>query len=129
MSYFWVAIGGSLGAIFRFSLGNLINNLQSKSSIFSFPYSTLSINFIGSFLIGIVYIVLLKQEGISDLYRQLLMIGFLGSFTTFSTFSLDSIVLMQEARWGASLSYIALSLLSCICATYIGMMLTKYIYS
>ena len=117
----WVGIGGALGAMPRFSLATAIFKWVGKA----YPYGTLSVNLIGSFAIGMAYIWLVEKELGGDAQRHLIMVGFLGAFTTFSTFSLESLTLLQQGRTLAFLSYIALSLIGCMLATALGMILTK----
>lgn len=117
----WVGLGGSLGAMSRFLLANAIFKWMDKP----YPFGTLSVNLIGSFAIGVAYIWLVEHEFGGDAHRHLMMVGFLGAFTTFSTFSLESLTLIQQGRLGAALSYIALSLAGCMLATALGMILTK----
>ena len=117
----WVGLGGSLGAMSRFLLANAIFKWMDKP----YPFGTLSVNLIGSFAIGVAYIWLVEHEFGGDAHRHLMMVGFLGAFTTFSTFSLESLTLIQQGRFGAALSYIALSLAGCMLATALGMILTK----
>jgi len=90
-----------------------------------FPYGTLSVNLLGSFAIGVAYIWLVEHNFGGDQYRQLAMVGFLGAFTTFSTFSLESISLLQQARYEAFFAYVGISLLGCLAATAAGMWLSK----
>lgn len=117
----WVGLGGFLGAISRFLTANAIFKWMDKP----YPFGTLSVNLIGSFLIGVAFIWLVKHEFGGDAHRHLFMVGFLGAFTTFSTFSLESLTLIQQGRLGAALSYIGISLVGCILATALGMILTK----
>ncbi len=117
----WVALGGALGAVARFSLATAIFKWLGKA----YPYGTLSVNLIGSFAIGMAYIWLVEHEFGGDSSRHLVMVGFLGAFTTFSTFSLEALTLLQQGRITAFLTYIALSLIGCMLATALGMILTK----
>lgn len=124
VSLFWVGLGGALGAIGRFSLGSVVIKWLGKG----YPYGTLGVNLIGSFAMGMAYVWLVQNNtlgGVSDTHRQLIMVGFLGAFTTFSTFSLESIALLQQGRTVAFFTYIALSLIGCLLATALGMILTK----
>lgn len=123
-SLLWIGLGGALGAMGRFSLGSAIFKWLGKD----YPYGTLAVNLIGSFAIGMAYVWLVENNTIgagSDTQRQFIMVGFLGAFTTFSTFSLESIALLQQGRTTAFFTYIALSLIGCLLATALGMILTK----
>ena len=117
----WIGLGGALGAISRYLAATAVFKWMDKP----FPYGTLSVNLIGSFAIGIAYVWLVEHQWGGDHHKQLAMIGFLGAFTTFSTFSLESIALIQQARWIAAAGYIGLSLFGCLLATLAGMWIAK----
>lgn len=92
--YAFVAIGGACGASFRFYISQLILNSLGKG----FPFATLAVNISGSLIMGTLY-GLIEQSVIEvSVYRTLIGIGFLGAFTTFSTFSLDTLLLMQQGE-------------------------------
>ncbi|WP_221795499.1 fluoride efflux transporter CrcB [Oceanobacter mangrovi] len=121
MAIIWIGIGGALGAIMRYLTASTVFRMMGQA----FPYGTLSVNLIGSFVIGIAYVVLVQQQWGSEHYKQLAMVGFLGAFTTFSTFSLESIALMQQERWVAFGTYVLVSVLGCFAATGLGMALAN----
>jgi CrcB protein len=119
-----VGLGGALGAMSRFGLSSVMIKWLGKVH----PYGTLSVNLIGSFAIGIAYIWLVENNttGVNgEAHKHLIMVGFLGAFTTFSTFSLESLTLLQQGRTMAFITYIALSIFGCLLATALGMILTK----
>jgi len=87
-----IAIGGALGAVARFSLGNVINGLVGTQ----FPYGILLVNVLGSLLIGVFFELLVEDRLFPPVYRSVIIVGFLGAFTTFSTFSI---------RYGGNLYY------------------------
>ena len=89
-----VALGGAIGAVSRHGLAHLF-----PPSIDSFPWATWSANIIGSVLIGICYVLIVEKGLLADHWRPLLMVGFLGALTTFSTFSLDVVILWQNSHW------------------------------
>lgn len=117
----WIGIGGALGAVSRFIVADAVFKWMDKP----YPYGTLTVNMAGSFAIGMAYVWLVKHEFGGDVHRHLLMVGFLGAFTTFSTFSLESLTLLQQGRFIAAFSYIGISLAGCMLATALGMLLTK----
>lgn len=123
MTLIWIAMGGALGAVSRYLVGLAVMQWMAKP----FPYGTLSVNLIGSLAIGIAYVLLVQNQWGSGHYKALAMVGFLGAFTTFSTFSLDSIGLIQQERWLAFLSYVGVSLLGCLSATAVGIWLGQWI--
>ncbi|MCB1647451.1 MAG: fluoride efflux transporter CrcB [Pseudomonadales bacterium] len=118
-----IAIGGALGAVARFTLGNQINHLTG----IEFPYSTLLVNIIGSFLIGIAFVFLVEKALWGAVWRSALMVGFLGAFTTFSTFSMQALGLLEEGRLMAAGGYIGSSVVVCILAVYAGMALARHV--
>ena len=119
-----IAVGGALGALSRYWTAGLVSRLFERS----FPYGTLAVNIIGSFLIGIGYILIVDRLQVASEWHAVLMIGFIGAFTTFSTFSLETVSMMQEGRLTAALIYIFSSVLVCLLATTAGMLLAKQIF-
>ena len=119
--FIYVAGGGALGASLRFFV-------QSSSKLYfpNFPVGTLIVNIIGSFLIGLLANYLNSKE-ISELfYKYFIIIGLLGSFTTFSAFSIETIELFKEGRILLSLIYIFLSFVLTISAAFLGLSLNKF---
>lgn len=109
-----VAVGGALGSIARFLAVRLIDARWDGD----FPSGTLAVNIVGSLVIGMV-------AGLTDRpwVQQLVMVGVLGGFTTFSSFSLQSIRLLQNERWGLASVYIVLSVACCLIGTVAGLRL------
>jgi fluoride exporter len=95
-----VAVGGALGALGRYGIGVLAVRAWGAA----LPVGTWVINLSGSFLIGLVVPVFLAKVGLSDGLRLAVLVGFLGSFTTFSTFSLDTLALLETGRPGWALA-------------------------
>ncbi|MFT5258432.1 MAG: CrcB protein [Saprospiraceae bacterium] len=118
-----VALGGALGSMGRFMLGAAIN----KSSTSLIPLGTLSVNVIGSFIIGLVWIVLESRGGDVQFHRHFLMVGLLGGFTTFSAFSLETIQFVQHSQWLAAVGNMAANLIACVVAVAIGIAVGKMI--
>ena len=116
-----VATGGAVGAVLRFILTNLSKNLFTSSI-----YGTFSVNILGSFLIGYLitsdYVKNLSQ----DFVKFFLIIGLLGSFTTFSTFSYEVINLINSKKMLISFLYIFISIFLCILFAYLGMIINKF---
>lgn len=127
MNFLWVALGGSLGALSRFWLSGTITNLASEHlpERSYFPFGTFSVNVIGSFVIGMLWLWLVQQDMGAQHYRFLLITGFLGAFTTFSSFSMESIILLQQERWLSFALYAGGSLLTCFVATALGIFAAK----
>lgn len=121
MNWLLIGLGGALGAVARFALVSTLSRCASMT----FPYGTLAVNLIGSFAIGVVWFYLVQQQWGSDHHKQFAMIGFLGAFTTFSAFSLESIALLQQERWLAFGSYVGISVFGCLLATAAGIWFSK----
>ena len=115
MTYVAISIGAILGANARFLLGGWI--LERFGS--EFPLGTLVINVTGSFVIGVVY-VLLERHAAPDWVRPLVMIGFLGAYTTFSSFSLETLALVERGAWVAAGTNVLASVLASLVAVYAG---------
>lgn len=122
MAYISVAMGGALGAVLRYLANQLIP--LSKGG---FPYATLMVNVLGSILIGVLYVVIVERAGLSGYWRELLIVGFCGGFTTFSTFSLEALQLWQSGHIQTAILYIVLSVVFCIVAALISISLMRLI--
>ena len=118
-----VGIGGFLGATLRFTLSSFIQN----STHIIFPFGTLFVNILGSFFIGFLFLYF-QEINLSAHQKALLITGLLGALTTFSTFSLETLLMIQENLWAKALSNIGLNVVLCLVATYLGMMVFKKIY-
>lgn len=115
--YLFVALGGACGASFRFYISQLILNWLGKG----FPFATLAVNISGSLLMGALFGLI--EQGVIEVgvYRTLIGIGFLGAFTTFSTFSLDTLLLIQQGDIFKATINILLNVGLCIIAAALGM--------
>ena len=123
-NFFLVALGGSIGASTRYIFYLISKNLLSPSNLF---INTLFVNIIGSFLIGYL-IVLLENKSLSqDFIKYFFIIGVLGSFTTFSAFSLETIDLIVNKKILIAFFYIFSSLFLCLLFTFIGLNFNKLI--
>lgn len=116
-----VALGGSVGAMSRFGLSTLINHHVKTT----FPIATLSINVIGSLFMGICFVIITERMPSMESYRPLVMVGFLGAFTTFSTFSLEIVSLINQQAWLSALSYLLLSCLLSVLGLAIGIFIAR----
>ena len=106
MNILAVGLGGALGAIFRYLLGQIIPKLGS-----GFPIATFAVNLIGCFAIGLVVGLAGKHSNIDPRVILFLQTGICGGFTTFSTFSLESLTLIEEGKIAIGILYIVLSVL------------------
>lgn len=105
-----VALGGSLGAVARYWTSIWLARWLGSAM----PWATLSVNFVGSLLMGLLFVVITEKFNLSDQWRLILMVGFLGSLTTFSTFSLETVSLMQHGRLVAAVVYVIISVVACV---------------
>ena len=119
MNFVYVAIGGALGAMLRYSL----NYLPVSTA---FPFKTMIANIIGSFIIGVIA-GMADIKGVDERLSLLLKVGFCGGFTTFSTFSLETMTLIEKGDWGVAAIYTATSVIVCVLSCVAGIALAKYI--
>jgi len=114
-----VFFGAGFGGLFRYWISNGIYWFLGRQ----FPYGTLVVNATGCFLMGLLFVLIVERlEGIGPQLRSLLLIGFLGGYTTFSSFSIETLNLFESGDWfGAGLN-IVLNITLCIFLTWLGMM-------
>jgi CrcB protein len=118
-----IGIGSFIGGVCRYYSQQII----SKFFPSPLPYGTLSVNIIGCLLIGIIYGLSERGNLLSPEWRLFLTTGFCGGFTTFSTFSYESIALIQDGEFFYLSLYIALSVILGLASTYLGMLVVKSI--
>ncbi|MGL4753774.1 MAG: fluoride efflux transporter CrcB [Aeromonadaceae bacterium] len=116
-AYLFVAAGGALGSCLRYFLTQLMMTLFGKS----FPFGTLSVNLLGSLAIGITLGVLQQEVLTSHPWRPFIMVGILGGLTTFSSFSLDTLLLLQQGEWLKGVLNIVINVGCCLLLTWIGL--------
>lgn len=116
-----IGMGGFIGAILRYSISNWVNISYGSSN---FPYGTLTVNVIGSFMIGFLFLYF-QQINLSPYQKSLLITGLLGALTTFSTFSLETVLLLQHEQYLKAFSNVVLNVLFSVGATFLGMMIFK----
>lgn len=124
LNYLWVGFGGAFGSVLRFWLSGLIFRHFADA----FPLGTLVINVSGSFLIGLL-VVLTGPDGrvaISPAMRDGLLIGILGGYTTFSSFSLQTLNLARAGDWTRAGLNVVLSVVVCLLAVWLGHALGRY---
>jgi fluoride exporter len=111
-----IALAGAFGAVARYGLSGLVQRFAGPR----FPLGTLAVNVLGCFLLGLLATLSLERWSISPTTRTAVLIGFLGAFTTFSTFSYETLALMREgAVWRAALN-VLLSVVVCLTACWAG---------
>ena len=112
-----IAGGGAIGALLRFWMSTGIHNLLGRG----FPYGTLAVNVVGSLLMGFLYVMLIDKLPLGPAWRAALLVGLLGAFTTFSTFSIETLNLMEEGELIKAFLNIMLSVVLCLMAAWVGL--------
>ena len=116
MIYLYIALGGAAGSVARYVVGGAVQRMSDSG----FPLGTMVVNISGCFLIGIMVRQFLNMQ-LSPELRALLIVGFCGGFTTFSTFSAETLGLIEGGEYGRAAGYVALSVTLCLAATLAGM--------
>lgn len=119
--YIFIALGGATGACLRYFLSQLMLQWFGKG----FPFGTLLVNVVGSFFLGFLYSLLEHGQLEAALWRTTIGIGFLGALTTFSTFSVDTLMLFQQGLWLKAAVNVTLNILCCLFAAWLGTQLVK----
>ena len=123
-TYFAIALGGAAGAMTRYWLYTLIQDTHRSA----FPYGTLVVNVLGSFLIGVCFVVFAELTSLDAQWRPVVIVGFLGAMTTFSAFSLESLLLFEQGLYNTALLYIVSSVAVCLLAAFLGLQLTRALF-
>ena len=110
MAYFWIGLGGAFGSVLRFALSGIVSRWAGHAFL-----GTMFVNITGSFAIGFI-----AALGPMKFWEQLLMIGVLGGFTTFSSFSLQTLQLVQEGRMSVAVTNVLGSVCLCLAAVWLG---------
>jgi len=116
-----IAAGGAVGALLRFWASNGIHALLGRG----FPYGTLSVNILGSLIMGFLYVMFLERMTVEPEVRAALLVGLLGAFTTFSTFAIETLNLIEQAEYAKAIINMVLSVLGCVFAAWIGLKLGR----
>lgn len=116
-----IAAGGAVGALLRFWGANWIYSLLGRG----FPYGTLAVNLLGSLLMGLCYVWLVERASLGPEWRALIMVGFLGAFTTFSTFSIETMNLIEGGALLRAALNMVLSVVLCVIAAWLGLLLGR----
>ena len=112
-----VAAGGAFGALMRWWVAQGVYALLGRG----FPFGTLVVNAAGSLAMGVVYVVFFERYEVPPEWRAALVVGFLGAFTTFSTFSMDTLALIQQGEHAKAGMNVVLSVVLCIAGCWLGM--------
>jgi CrcB protein len=122
MLYLGIIIAGGLGALMRFLVGRGI--LQAGWA--GYPYATLTVNAVGSFLMGYLSWMLVHKWSVSSQTQWLVLTGFLGGFTTFSAFSLETVLMIEQGAEMRALLYVLSQVLLCVSLCWLGLLLARY---
>ena len=116
-----IAGGGALGALLRFWISGWVYGLLGRG----FPYGTLAVNVLGSLAMGAGYVLLLERYALGPEWRAFLLVGLLGAFTTFSTFSLETFNLIEDGEVLRAAANLVGSVLLCVLAAWLGILLGR----
>lgn len=116
-----IAGGGALGAVLRFGMSSYIYRLLGRD----FPYGTLAVNVVGSLVMGILFILFVERGLVSAEWRSAIIIGFIGAFTTFSTFSIETLMLVESGELSRAALNVVLSVTLCLAATWLGLVMGR----
>ena len=120
----FLAGAGAAGAVSRYALSGWTHRLFGDR----FAYGTLAVNVLGSFLIGLVMHAALSADLLTREARVAVTIGFLGAFTTFSTFSYETMKAIEDGEWGTAAANVILNVLLCLGATWLGLLAARQIW-
>ena len=118
-----IAAGGATGAVLRFLMSGWIYAWLGRG----FPYGTLIVNVVGSLLMGLLSVLLIERLSLGPEWRAAILIGLLGGFTTFSTFSIETLNLIEAGAHGKALANTALSVVLCVGAAWMGVIAGRQI--
>ncbi len=116
-----IAAGGALGALLRYWTSIAVHGRLGMA----FPYGTLAVNVLGSLLMGFLYIWLIDRMAAGPALRAFLLIGVLGAFTTFSTFSMETLNLLEAGHPGKALANVLVSVVVCVTAAGLGVVAAR----
>jgi len=116
-----IAGGGALGALGRFWLSTGVYRLLGRD----LPWGTLVVNVLGSFLMGLLFVLFIERSTAGPELRAAVLVGFLGAFTTFSTFSVETLLLIEAGYLGRAFLNLWMSVLACLSACWVGFLLGR----
>ncbi|HET7649406.1 MAG TPA: fluoride efflux transporter CrcB [Gammaproteobacteria bacterium] len=122
-TYLAVALGGAAGCCARYGLTQLVQHVYGRN----FPLATLLVNILGCLLMGFLFFLTLERVSMSPTLRAAVLTGGLGGFTTFSTFAMESLLLLEERETGYALLYLGLSVVLGLIAVLLGAWLARNI--
>ena len=116
-----VAAGGACGALLRWWVAQGVHALLGRG----FPYGTLVVNVSGSRVMGVLYVLFFERYDIASEWRAALVVGLLGAFTTFSTFSMDTLLLIQQGEHARAGMNVVLSVVLCLAGCWLGIVAAR----
>jgi len=123
LNYIIVSAGAAIGGALRYGISSYI---QRNISVV-FPYGTLVVNVVGTFILGIIMFYLNEKEFIGNEFRLFLTVGFCGGFTTFSTFSYETLTLFRDSEFGLAIYNVVLNVVLCMIGVYLAYLISKLI--
>jgi len=117
-----IALGSGLGGVLRYLAGAAVHVIWART----FPWGTLAVNVVGSTLIGLLWVHLSARGEAGELARAFVIVGLLGGFTTFSSFSLETMLLLEQQGWMKAGAYVAASVALCLAGAWAGMSLGRH---
>ncbi len=116
-----IAAGGALGAVMRYLVSNGIYGWLGRG----FPWGTLTVNVLGSLVMGLLFVLLTERLALGPQWRAFLLIGFLGAFTTFSTFSMETLNLLEGGELARAVANMVGSVVICVGAAWLGVVIGR----
>lgn len=118
-----IAAGGAAGALLRYWVSLAVYGWVGRD----FPYGTLAVNVLGSFVMGMMFVLLIERISGDGLWRAAILIGLLGAFTTFSTFSIETLNLVEAGAWFKAAVNVLASVVLCLAGGWLGLVLGRMI--
>ncbi len=116
-----IALGGAVGAVLRFWSSQGVYALLGRN----FPYGTLAVNLLGSALMGLLYVLLVERLAPDGVWRAFFLVGLLGAYTTFSTFSMETLQLLMGGEMAKALSNVIASVILCLAGAWAGVLVGR----
>lgn len=114
----WIAVGGALGAVARYGVGGLVQGVLRGRPSEAFPWGTLLINVTGCMAMGFLAPLLLDRSVLRPEFRMAILVGFLGAYTTWSTFSIETLRFLNDGDWRRAMGYALGTNLGCFLAVW-----------
>jgi fluoride exporter len=116
-----IALGGALGSLLRFLTSTWVYGLTGRG----FPFGTLTVNIVGCLAMGFLYVALIERSSVDPIWRAALLVGLLGGYTTFSTFSIETLNLIEQGALIKAATNALSSVLFCLVATWVGILIAR----